>query len=80
VFFLRPFLSDHTVRTAAEQRWATLDNGALLNAAKPAAFDVFVTTDNGISRTSPTAPLLLSCWDIRIGPRQSSRQNTDVDI
>jgi hypothetical protein len=27
---LRPFLIDHTVRTATEQRWATLENGALL--------------------------------------------------
>jgi len=45
---LRSFLSDHTVRTAAEQRWATLDNGALLNVAEAAGFDVLVTTDKNM--------------------------------
>ena len=45
---LRPFLTDHTVRTAAEQRWSTLENGALLNAAEAAGFDVLVTTDKNM--------------------------------
>jgi hypothetical protein len=45
---LRPFLTSHTVRTVAEQRWATLGNGELLNAAETAGFDVLLTTDKNI--------------------------------
>ena len=45
---IRPFLTGHTVRTAAEQRWAQLGNGDLLNAAEQAGFDVLLTTDKNI--------------------------------
>ncbi len=45
---LRPFLSGHTVRTAAEQRWTTLENGQLLDAAEAAGFELLVTTDKNI--------------------------------
>ena len=34
-----------TVRTAYEQGWSTLTNGALLSAAEIEGFDAFVTTD-----------------------------------
>jgi hypothetical protein len=37
---LRPFLTGHSVRTAAEQGWDRLRNGDLLTAAENAGFDV----------------------------------------
>jgi predicted nuclease of predicted toxin-antitoxin system len=45
---LRSFLTGHTVHTAAQQRWATLENGELLDAAEAAGFDVLVTTDKNM--------------------------------
>ena len=45
---IREHLAHHTVRTAAQQGWATLDNGELLTAAEFAGFEVFVTTDKNI--------------------------------
>ena len=37
--------SDHTVVTAREKAWDRLNNGALLQAAEEAAFDLLLTTD-----------------------------------
>jgi hypothetical protein len=45
---LRPYLVGHSVRTAAQQGWATLGNGELLNVAEQAGFDVLLTTDKNI--------------------------------
>ena len=45
---LRKHLPNHTVRTAAQQGWATLGNGELLSAAEAASFHVFVTTDKNL--------------------------------
>jgi len=45
---LRQFLSGHTVRTAAEQKWTTLENGQLLDAAETAGFDLLLTTDKNM--------------------------------
>jgi hypothetical protein len=36
------------VATAHDQRWGELKNGALLQAAQAAGFDVFVTADQGL--------------------------------
>lgn len=41
---IRPFLRDHTVKTAAQLGWEELKNGELLTAAEHAGFDVFLTT------------------------------------
>ncbi len=41
-------LSDHTIITAREKAWDRLDNGALLQAAEEAAFDLLLTTDQRI--------------------------------
>jgi hypothetical protein len=41
-------LSEHTVHTAQSKGWDSLDNGALLNAAEEAGFDVMLTTDRRI--------------------------------
>jgi len=41
-------LSGHTIRTAQSQGWDTLNNGALLDAAEEAGFDVLLTTDRRI--------------------------------
>ena len=43
---IRRFLLGHSVRTAAQQQWDTLENGDLLTAAEREGFDVFLTTDN----------------------------------
>jgi hypothetical protein len=45
---IRKSLSEHTVRTAAEQGWSTLLNGELLRAAETAGFDVLLTTDTSL--------------------------------
>ena len=45
---IRRHLAHHTVRTAAQQGWATIGNGDLLTAAEVAGFDVLVTTDKNI--------------------------------
>jgi hypothetical protein len=41
-------LTDHIVEEARSRGWDTLGNGALLDAAEAAGFDVFVTTDRNI--------------------------------
>ncbi len=45
---IRRFLTEHSVRTAAEQQWTTLENGQLLEAAETNGFDVLLTTDKNI--------------------------------
>jgi uncharacterized glyoxalase superfamily metalloenzyme YdcJ len=45
---LRAFLTGHTVKTAAEQGWSTLENGKLLEAAEAARFEVLLTTDKNL--------------------------------
>ena len=45
---IRTFLIGHTVRTAAQEHWDTLQNGDLLTAAEHASFEVFLTTDKNI--------------------------------
>ncbi len=46
---LRFFFQSHSVETAFERGWHELFNGELLAAAEKAGFDVFITTDQGIS-------------------------------
>ena len=41
-------LSGHTVHTAQSRGWDTLNNGALLNAAEEAGFELLLTTDRRI--------------------------------
>src|SRR5262245_25426471 len=45
---LRRELVGHIVTTAYEQGWATLANGALLDAAEGAGYDVLITTDQNL--------------------------------
>ncbi len=46
---VRRFLSKHEVRTFSEMRWhPQLENGALLNAAEEAGFDLMITSDQNI--------------------------------
>lgn len=45
---LRRYLTDHEVRTAAEQGWARLVNGDLLKAAEEHGFTVMVTADQSL--------------------------------
>jgi hypothetical protein len=45
---IRTFLIDHTVRTAAQEHWDTLQNGDLLTVAEHAGFEVFLTTDKNM--------------------------------
>jgi hypothetical protein len=45
---LRRSLHNHTVYTAREKGWDTLNNGLLLNAAEEAGFDLLLTTDQRI--------------------------------
>jgi hypothetical protein len=41
-------LSAHTIQTAQSRGWDTLGNGALLDAAEEAGFEVLLTTDRRI--------------------------------
>jgi hypothetical protein len=45
---LRRFLINHKVVTAFELGWATLKNGALLEAAEQAGYELLVTTDKNL--------------------------------
>jgi hypothetical protein len=45
---LRHALVDHSVQTAFELGWGTLQNGALIAAAESAGFDVLLTTDKNL--------------------------------
>src|SRR5437762_6852835 len=45
---IRPYLEQHTVRTAAQQGWDKLTNGDLLTAAEEAGFDLLLTTDKNM--------------------------------
>ena len=45
---LRHALAGHSVETAYERGWSNPSNGALLNAAEDASFDLFVTTDQNL--------------------------------
>jgi hypothetical protein len=45
---LRRLLVGHSVETAFEKGWATLENGDLLSAAESNSFDVLVTTDQNL--------------------------------
>src|SRR5882672_2579937 len=46
---LRQFLSEHVIRTAAEQSWDRLSNGDLLAAAEAAGFELLLTTDKNLA-------------------------------
>ena len=45
---IRPYLEQHTVRTAAQQGWDKLSNGDLLTAAEEAGFEIPLTTDKNL--------------------------------
>jgi hypothetical protein len=45
---LRQFLVGHSVETAFELGWGTLQNGALIAAAESNGFDVLLTTDKNL--------------------------------
>ena len=45
---LIPALAGHAIHTAQSRGWDTLSNGALLNAAEDAGFELLLTTDRRI--------------------------------
>jgi hypothetical protein len=66
---LRKALTGHTVETAFERGWSTLQNGLLITAAEEAGFEVFVTTDRNLkyqqnlaTRTIAIVVLLTTSW------------------
>ena len=66
---LRKALAGHTVETAFERGWSTLQNGQLIAAAEAAGFHVFVTTDRNLkyqqnlgTRTIAIVVLLTTSW------------------
>lgn len=56
---MRHALSDHRVSTAYEMQWAELSNGLLLKEAN-AAFDILITTDQGLRFQQNLAGLRLA--------------------
>jgi hypothetical protein len=66
---LRTHLAGHTVSTAYEMSWHTLQNGELLAAAEAGGFAVLVTTDSNLKyqqnlreRKIATVVLLSTSW------------------
>jgi len=66
---LRRALAQHTVETAFERGWSSLQNGALIAAAEHARFEVFVTTDQSLryqqnlgNRTLAIVVLMSASW------------------
>ena len=45
---LRQLLREHTVVTAYERGWQTLENGSLISAAEADGFEVILTTDQNL--------------------------------
>jgi predicted nuclease of predicted toxin-antitoxin system len=45
---LRRYLDDHSVDTAFERGWQTLENGQLLSAAENQNYEILVTTDQNL--------------------------------
>jgi predicted nuclease of predicted toxin-antitoxin system len=46
---LAPYLTGHEVRTVQQQGWAGLKNGELLQRARRAGFEAFVTADQNLT-------------------------------
>jgi hypothetical protein len=66
---LRRALIGHSVETAYERSWSTLQNGELIAAAEAAQFKVLVTTDKNLkyqqnlaTRTLSIVVLLTTSW------------------
>ena len=62
-------LSGHTVDTAFQRGWSHLENGALLDAAERAGYDLLITTDqnlkyqqNLVGRKLAVLVLLSTSW------------------
>ena len=47
---LRQHLTEHSVDTAFELGWATLDNGDLLDQAEREGYELLITTDQQLSK------------------------------
>lgn len=45
---LSKYLAGHEVKTAYHEGWSELENGALLQAAEDAGFQIFITTDQNL--------------------------------
>jgi len=45
---LRKLLPDHSIITAYERGWQTLENGDLIAAAEADGFDIIITTDQNL--------------------------------
>ena len=66
---LRRELVGHSIETAYERGWSTLQNGELFNAAEAEGFQVFVTTDKNLkyqqnlkTRSLSIVVLLSTSW------------------
>jgi hypothetical protein len=67
---LARFLTGHSVEEARARGWEELENGALIDVAGQAGFEVIVTTDkiSDINRTSGPAKSRSLCSGIHNGP------------
>jgi hypothetical protein len=57
---LRAVLAGHDVRTALQMGWHQLENGALIDAAEGAGFDILVTADRNIRHQQNLSGRLLA--------------------
>jgi hypothetical protein len=70
----------HTVRTAAQEHWDTLQNGDLLTVAEHAGFEVFLTTDKNLRYQQNMSGRTIAVAVIPFAPSPSWRTDQGVDI
>ena len=75
---LRRYLDGHQVRTAAEEGWSRLENGALLKKAEDKGFEVMISADQNLEyqqnlKGRDLALIVLSTNHIGVMEKQAAR-------
>lgn len=74
---LRHFLVGHLVDTAAEQGWATLANGFLLDRAEEFGYELLITTDQSMQYQQNLARRHVAVLVLRAGSWPRVQQRID---
>ena len=77
---LRHALVGHTVETAFELGWATLQNGALIAAAQAEGFEVFLTTDKNLKHQQNLAGRATERWMPPLVPEGISAADDEAGL
>ena len=81
---LRRHLFGHEVETARQRGWETLSNGALLDEAQTAGFEIIITTDQNIrhqqnmsNRRVAVVVLMQTAWPLIQGRAEDVRRTLE---